>query len=938
MHQRLIRIGSLLALALLSILCASCSRRNTTFTQEERKAVDSIVRLERNEDSLVKLQQQFERENNLLGSVVVLRRYGNMLRNESRFESALKIHSAGLKRAEAMGDTIELVQALNNLGTDYRRLGELDAAQDYHYLAWTLCRETSDTTYLAQRNKVVSLNGLGNIYLQMGNLSRADSTFRLSLAGEIKMKDTLGMAINNANIGCIFEQKGQIDSAWVYYRRSMELNKQAKSDLGISICHTYFGSLYEKDNRYEDAMREYESAYELMRDSEDKWHAINSLIAIAGVHHAMGHEDQVLDYLARAKDIAEQIKSTEHLAKVYHLYYQHYKRVGDHSRALACYERASALDESLIDMEKSNRILNTTLRIERAQQKRYIDKANYTIENQRETERNNRIIFISILLVLVCGVVTLLYIMRLRNQGHKSLKQMNTLREVFYTNITHEFRTPLTVILGLSKALETREDLPSDVRDKMVVIQRQGKSLLKLINQLLDISKIKSSAGDPAWCHGDISTQISMIVESYQDYAESQNLQLQFTCQDHIMMDFVPDYVNKLMNNLLSNALKFTPEHGKVNVSVWQESATLHITVSDTGKGMEPEELEHIFEPFYQVAHTVNYAGTGIGLSLVRLILDSIGGTIVAESEPNKGTTFSVSVPVKHEIKKPYVPDDDLESDEMIALSDGEQRLEDQESDGEHECCRILVIEDNPDVANYIGSQLEGEYAISYASDGVQGVARARELVPDLIITDLMMPGMDGLDVCRQIRVNTLTDHIPVIVVTAKVSEEDRIAGLEAGADAYLTKPFNHDELRVRVEKLLQRCQMLREKYSQYISEGKEEEVSMPDLDREFVAKTVSTLELLMQEQKVDIDCLADRMCLSARQFRRKITAITGDSPAAFILRSRMKRAQQLIATEPDLTMEQVSEQCGFNNYNSFYLAFRKFYGYSPTQYKQSLE
>ena len=227
----------------------SCGKKPSEISPDDRKAIESIVATTHGADSLALLQQQMENDDNLLGSVIAYRELGKILRNESRFEEALRAHSEGLRQAETLNDTLEIVQALNNIGTDYRRMGVLDMAQDYHYRAWMTSKECSDTSFTAKKNRVVSLNGLGNIYMTLGNYERADSVLRAALKGEKELNSALGQAINYANIGSIFQHRNMLDSAWEYYRKSMALNHEAGSTLGISLCHTYFGSLYEKAQR-----------------------------------------------------------------------------------------------------------------------------------------------------------------------------------------------------------------------------------------------------------------------------------------------------------------------------------------------------------------------------------------------------------------------------------------------------------------------------------------------------------------------------------------------------------------------------------------------------------------------------------------------------------------------------------------------------------------
>lgn len=915
------------------LLLVSCGKKSVAFTPDERKTADSIVHSVRTPDSLAMLQKRLESEGNKLGSIVALREWGKRLRNESRFEEALHTHSEGLRQAEAVGDTIEWVQALNNIGTDYRRMGVLDVAQEYHYSAWTLSEECADTSFTAKKNRVVSLNGLGNIYLTLGNYERADSALRMALAGEQQLHSAVGQAINYANLGSIFEHRGQTDSAWVYYRRSMALNHEAGSDLGISLCHTYFGSLYEKAQQYDKATEEYETAYRMMQTSKDEWHALNSLIALAGIYHITGNDAKEMEYLSRARQVAERIGSKEHLAEIHTLYYKHHKRLGDYREALTAYEQATAMQDSVLDMEKVNRIQNTSLNIERNRQTRQMNDAQLRLERERTMRYVGFIVLGVVLLALGGLLAAVLYTNRLRRRNHLILKKMSAIRENFFTNITHEFRTPLTVILGLSHDLQNPE--VTDVGDKAQTIERQGKGLLTLINQLLDISKIKSSVGNADWRNGNITAYFTMIVESWRDYARSRNIDLQFFAKDTVEMDFVPDYVNKVINNLLSNAFKFTPEYGRVSLSLQREKDWLLIDVEDTGKGMDKKTMVHVFEAFYQAENDVPNIGTGVGLALVKQIMDAVKGKITVESTLGKGTTFHISVPIQHTAKRkmeggnlgitPLLPK------EEPVLAD---------SEGGDEQCRLLVIEDNSDIAAYIGSQFADRYAISYAENGREGLEKAQKLVPDLIITDLMMPGMDGLEVCRQVRSNEIINHIPIIVVTAKITEEERIEGIAAGADAYLSKPFNADELRTRVEKLLEGRRLLCEKYAQVAMDSNrddgDDDAPLNHADLRFLSKVSDTIHTLLGRNKgVDVSIIASNVCMSNSQFYRKLVALTGYTPSAYIQRIKIQKAKNLLDGNPQMSFNEVADRCGFDAYPNFVRAFKNVCGVTPTEYRR---
>jgi two-component system sensor histidine kinase ChiS len=918
-----------------SLMLTSCEKKDISFSVEEHRMADSIVRSVNSIDSLKLLQKQMEGSGNNIGNIIALRELGKALRNESRFEEALDVHSKGLRLAEAAGDTLEIVQAMNNIGTDYRRIGALDVAQEYHYNAWKISEGCADSSFTAKKNRAVSLNGLGNIYLETGNYERADSTLRMALNEERGLKSAIGQAINYANLGAIFKQRGERDSAWVYYKKSMAFNLEADSKLGISLCHTYFGSLYEEAGEYDKAMREYTVAYEMMQTSKDEWHALTSLIALAGISNSTDNDAKAIEYLEKAKKMAEAIKSPEHLSDIYTLYYKFYKKAGNSYAALEAYEKAMTFQDKVRDMEKINRIQNTSLKIERTRQTRLMDEAKLKIEH----ERSMRYIGFSVLglvLFILAGLIALMwYSDRLRRRNHLALKKMSELRENFFTNITHEFRTPLTVILGLSHELQKCTECPKEVGEKVQMIERQGKGLLALINQLLDISKIKSSVGSPDWHNGNIVAYINMIVESYQDFAQSRSIVLQFMTKGEIIMDFVPDYVSKVMNNLLSNAFKFTPENGKVVVKIWRIEDTLRIDVTDTGVGMDKETVSHIFEPFYQGERNVGHVGTGVGLALVKQIVNAVEGKITVDSERGKGTTFSISVPIRNESKLHVV----AEANNNVPILT-EMTAAPTDTAGDDNDCRLLIIEDNGDIAAYIGSQLSDSYAVAYASNGSEGLEKAVELVPDLIITDLMMPGMDGLEVCRQVRGNEIISHIPIIVVTAKCTDEERIKGIEAGADAYLAKPFNSEELRVRVEKLLDGRRLLQEKYMRKIKEDKVEEENndrmLSDSDMAFLANVTNAVYMeLNNNTDVNVSLIAANVCMSNSQFYRKMVALTGCRPIGYIQSIKIKKAKSLLNADLQISFSEVAEKCGFGEYSTFVRAFKNECGITPSEYRR---
>lgn len=840
-------------------------------------------------------------------SLATLRQQGKKERDASRYDEALRLHIRGLDMARAVGDSSEWIQALNNIATDYRRMGMLDVAQSYHYQALSLCDESSDTTYQMRKNRVKALNGLGNIYLSIYSYDDADSVFRQALEGEHQLGSATGQAINYANLGSIYSARGDDDKALDYYRQSMFYNKKDSNLLGMALCHLYFGNIYERRQQYDLALREYEQSDRMMTDLKDLWHALEPRLALASVYYHTHEDTKAQALLDRADATARQINSWEHIVEVHRLYFQLMQRQGRYREALDHHLIATAYQDSILDNEKLDRIHNIGINIERTRQQEMVDMAQNELQTEKRIRQQSAWLFGLTVILLLAVISALLYGQRMRHRSMEMMREASRLREDFFTNITHEFRTPLTVILGLSRKIRENTEVPQSVSDKASTIERQGNRLLTLVTQLLDISKVKSVIGEPNWQHGNICAQVAMLLETYIDYAANRGVTLKYHYDQAIEMDFVPDYVNKMMSNLVSNALKFTPNGGTISVNLYQRGDRLHIDVSDTGHGISSDKLAHIFEPFYTTGDTGEARGTGIGLALTQEIISHLDGTITAESQVGKGTTFHIVMPIQNRSADPVTENEIGNSGKPI----------------------IVVAEDNADVADLLCTQLEPFYEVVAARDGAEALKRAGEIIPDLVITDVMMPNMDGMALARAIRANDLTAHIPIIMVTARVTEQDRIEGLKAGADAYLVKPFNTEELLTRVAKLLEQRIMLRDKYAQTITQAP---VSDDTIEDHFLARVEQVIVAHINKgEDITVTMVADDLNITARQLHRKVTGLINQSPAALIRITRINCAKTIMAAKPEMPLKSVALACGFTDYSHFAKVFRTVTGISPT-------
>ena len=932
---------AMLSVLLFLLLLSGCQPQVTHDADlVKRQEVDSLLGTCRTKDDLLALKEQFDQTGNTIGKVAALRKLGDLSRNESKFDQANSYHMEGLGIAVENRDTIEIVKALNNIATNYRRLGFVDIATNYHYQALVLTKSFSDSiSFDAKKNRLKALNGLGNIFLSIDNYSMADSIFRLSLKGEGELGSALGQAINYANLGAIYEATGEIDSAWVYYRHSMEKNVEAGSTVGITLCHTHFGELYERAGQYVDALNEYDQAYQLSKESEDDWHSLETIISMARVNHKLGRDGQAFDYLTTALQTAREIKSLEHQSAIYGIYYQIYRDKGNNQFALESHLKADALRDSIFDLKRMNEIQNVRVNVERKRQADVVDAINQSLANEKS---NKRMAWLVALLMLVLGLTfsTLLFLLyRERGRKIQLAQELNGMRDRFFTNLTHEFRTPLTVIQSASEELKdiTAENI-GEVAHQANIIEHHGKALLQMVNQMLDVAKLRrqSTPSSYDWSHGDIVPFVRMVCECYAPLAKSNEQRIDYqSTPEHIEMDFIAENARKILSNLLGNSLKFAYPDSVISLRTKVDGDHLLFTISDHGVGINKEHLPHVFEPFYRAHSSSLTIGTGIGLAMVKLAVDSMNGTIAVESEEKVGTTFTIRLPLKQKgVTTTPVSEADMTLTSLMNTFADADKPQDQTHQGA--TLRALIVEDSADVAKYIACHLGEGYNISFAEDGVEGYEKARQLVPDIIITDVMMPRMDGMELCRRIRSDELINHVPVVMVTAKVTQRDREQGLEAGADAYMEKPFEADELRLRVRKLLEIRQLLADKYSE---KGGAEETGQPaaePIGNPFLEKFTQLVCAQMDNGHVSITDIANEMCVTREQLSRKIKATTGITASSLVTSLRMDRACRLLSEQPEMQVMEVSLRCGISDVSYFTSLFRKQTGLTPSQYREN--
>ena len=916
-----------------STLMFSCQKSlNNEDISIEKENADSIANRYKSQiDSLINLRETYQQAGNLVGEMVTLKYLGQAYREDNKFIQAIEIHDQELSIATELCDTLTMVQALNNIGTNHRRMGILDDATKYHFSALNLCEKFSDKeSFKAKKNRVVSLNGIGNISLRIGDNITADSVFRQALAGERELNSALGQAINYANLGAIFEEKDMLDSAWAYYRKSLDMNIEAKSKLGISLCHGHFGNLYEKEGKINEAIAEYEKAYQ-MENEIDSWHWVNFCIELVDIYIDQKNYSKALELLNKANEKATTGRSLDHLASIYNLYSTIYEKTGDTSKAFEAYRISNTYNDSIINQQNLISVQNERVKYEYQRRQQEIDTINNKFNSERQLRNVIIISLIVILLLLVAGVGLLMYLLKTKKREQVAMKQVDSMRSSFFTNITHEFRTPLTIIIGLGERIAYSEHI-ENLKSVGDTISRQGRNLLLLINQILDISKLKSNASYNEYQRGNIVGYIHTIYDGARELAYRKNILYLFNSQEKsVEMDFIPDYITKIVGNLISNAIKFTSVNGCVTISTATKNNQFFIKVEDNGQGISAQDLPYIFDAFYQGNSHSRSMGSGIGLSLVKQLVEAINGSISVESEENKGTIFIVKLPISQS-SEPIASLNESPAINDIFIQDGED-AESTEIDDDT-LSRILIVEDNNDVALFIGSIINNAN-IYYASNGKEGFEKALQIVPDVIITDIMMPEMNGIEMCNKIRESDILCHIPIIIISAKATNKNKIEGLKSGADAYLYKPFNAEELNVTINSLLERRKLLHENFARNSANESVPAEKISTNDKVFLNNVINLVHAQMATQSVNINDLADSLNMTPRQLNRKINAVTGENISKYILQVRMLRAKQLLDSNKDYSIAEVAYKCGYEENSNFTRAFKMLYNITPTQYRK---
>lgn len=624
------------------------------------------------------------------------------------------------------------------------------------------------------------------------------------------------------------------------------------------------------------------------------------------------------------------------------------------------YSKNIILPTALVDASNANILLMQAREIDTQTEK--MMRLNELVDTFWDRYSIQKMFLIACIIIIVLFIILLIVVLRSYHakvrtaellarqtkeleRQREEVKAATSAKLSFFTSVSHDFRTPLTLISDPIRILKKSGNISEAERSILNIAHKNVHILLRLINQILDIRKFDSGKLKLNVVNANLRDCITDWTNSFQQVAQSRHIHLSLDCgEGNWNVAFDPEKMERIVFNLLSNAIKYTPENGKIHVRLSQEASSFVLQVTDSGTGIKKEDVQKIFDTYYQTDSSQKQNSSGIGLSLVKVFVELHGGTISVDSEYGKGSEFTCRFPLRQIDNEAPVEKSQLISTETIneeLASSDTQKIDEiiNETTMENGKPILLIIDDNSDMRTYIHTILQPDYNIIEAANGKQGVALANKYLPDIVICDMMMPVMDGLECCHILKSEMRTSHIPVLMLTACSFDEQRVASYENGADGFIGKPFDSQVLCSRIHSLLDN----RKRIKDFLSESQPTETetdnakAVSDIDKDFILQFKQIVQEQIADNNLSVETIGGQMGLSRVQLYRKVKSLTNYSPVELIRIIRLKKAQMLLSTEKKLTVAEVSYRVGFSSPSYFTKCYKEYFNESPTATQERL-
>ena len=693
------------------------------------------------------------------------------------------------------------------------------------------------------------------------------------------------------------------------------------------------------------------------------------------LYYARKQYPEAIKYFTNALKHARHLKNLQIAKKSAYLLYESFNETGQYQNALKYYRDFKAFEDSLNIIEKERNLINLEMHfeLEKINRQNQQKLEELQLSSEIKVKKQKWIIAYALagilFLVLFVSVLfrnykrkqhdnQLLLIQKTEIENQKNqietmarkVHQADEMKINFFTNISHELRTPLTIIISLAGELVQAKSINELTRNKVMSIRKNTGKLVFMINQLLDLRKLDDGRMRIVVVYGNIVAATIRIVKSLESLANQKGIEVRIDYSDEIISGyFDPEKFETILVNLLTNAIKFSKSNELITVKIENDqNSYINLMVRDSGIGIPADQLEYIFKPFFQASN--NSYGSGIGLALTKELVELMNGTISVESKLNQGSCFNVRLPVSKEFlgKAEIVTKEDttttLSYDKELYLEflsedykimNEEYQLTSGLSVNEIHEKSLLIIEDNPELRSFMRSAFSKSYRIYIASNGKVGYEIAMSKIPDIIISDIMMPEMNGIELCQELKKQEKTSHIPLILLTAKAGNDNLIEGYNTGADDYITKPFNIEVLKARIQNILESREKLYKKFSHEVSIHPEE-IAYTSPDQSFLKRARLIIETNMDNMDFDVNQFVEKMHVSRAHLYRKLKALTNMSVKEFIRIIRLKKAAELLA-ENSYTIAEISYKVGFSSPAYFTKCFREQFKYSPKKFLNNM-
>lgn len=843
--------------------------------------------------------------------------------NQGKYDAALTEGNLSRELLAKIDDPHLKSHVLGNIAEIQYRIGNYDEALKTTHEAYKLDSELDDENLISR-----DLNVLAMVYLAVQQPGLGICSIERAIAIERNHKNTDKLATSLGRASELYLLNNEIDKAMAAIDEAHNLDQQAGRAVETAIRLVQKGAVLERLSKHLEAKAHTEQALPVLEHAR-------SFYALAMAYNQLGRIESQLNNNTQA--IALYKKALEYSIQNNSLLTER-----DAEHGLWETMRESNPTVALLHLERYTTLNDSILSHSISAQAHAMDATNPHMELAELNEKSQRFdnlvkwggFFLLLLLLLMVAAIFLAW--RRNRAALRIQRQTEETRARFFNNITNELQTPLTVVMNAGQQLLESGKVNADESKHLGnMIVSHGERMLTLVNQLIDIDGVQSAINKPDAKRGDIVMFIGMLVNNFNEIAHQKLITLEFNCPvQSLTVVFLPDYIRKIVHSLIANAISFTPRNGSVTVQLTPlESDRLQLIVADTGKGIPPNEQKHIFNPFDQ-SHNDEDDGvsTGVKLSLVKQLVLSMNGTINVDTESGKGTTFTIEFPVQIALRHDH-------NETELTHSIAEKRIRQTRDGNTKQNPLVFIVENNENIAFFIASLLQKKYELRFARDGREALQNAQDLVPDLIITDIVMPVMGGKELISKIRNDSSLCHIPIIALTANMSEQERISCFKIGADNVLVKPFNSSELQIIVDKLIKQRYTMREQFLKTSNDMTDNTQAKPmsKADMEFISKLVDVIHVQMAKDDIDMEHVAAALSLSRKQLRTRVMAITGMTPVAYVLQVRLNYARRMIAAD-NTSLTEIASKCGFQNLSHFSKVFKQQFGVSPLQFRKNMD